>query len=177
MLTKWEELQLIARCAAGDDRRAFGRLVEEYNDGLRRFLLNLTLGDAALADDLAQDTFLKAYLAIRSFQGLARFKTWLYRIACNEYYAYVRRRRETGWTEGNSDNPPDPGYDSGQISDARIDTERCMRQLSDTERTVVLLFYLEDQPIKAISRITGLPEGTIKSHLSRSKAKMAKAFR
>ena len=56
MLTKWEELQLIARCVAGDDRDAFGRLVEEYNDGLRRFLLNLTLGDAALTDDLAQDS-------------------------------------------------------------------------------------------------------------------------
>ncbi len=56
--------------------------------------MNLTLGDASLTDDLAQDTFLKAYMSIRSFQGLSRFKTWLFRIAINEYYAYVRKRRE-----------------------------------------------------------------------------------
>lgn len=175
MLTKWEELQLIARCAAGDDRRAFGRLVEEYNDGLRRFLLNLTLGDSSLTDDLAQDTFLKAYLAIRSFQGLAKFRTWLYRIACNEYYAYVRRRHEIA-TDDPSGYSPDEGFDSEQISDAKLDIERCMATLSDTERSVVLLFYLEDQPIKTICKITGLPEGTVKSHLTRAKTKMAKVF-
>ena len=55
MLSKWDELRLIARCVAGDDRHAFERLVDEYNDGLRRFLLNLTLGDACLTDDLAQE--------------------------------------------------------------------------------------------------------------------------
>ena len=69
-MTKWDELKLIAQCVAGDDRRAFERLVVEYNDDLRRFILNLTLGDAALTDDLAQDTFLKAYLSIKSFKGL-----------------------------------------------------------------------------------------------------------
>lgn len=85
MLNKWEELRLIARCVAGDDRQAFGQLVEEYNDGLRRFLLNLTLGDASLTDDLAQETFIKVYLSLRSYQGIARFRTWLYRIAYNEF--------------------------------------------------------------------------------------------
>ena len=47
MLTKFDELKLIARCVATDDRNAFGLLVEEYQPGLRRFLLNLTMGDAA----------------------------------------------------------------------------------------------------------------------------------
>lgn len=176
MLTKWEELQLIARCVAGDDRRAFGRLVEEYNDGLRRFLLNLTLGDAALTDDLAQDTFLKAYMAIRSFQGLARFRTWLYRIAYNEYYAHTRRRQEMLPQDDGRPYASDYGIDTQGADDARMDVENCLRLLSDAERSVVLLFYLDDRPIKEISKITGMPEGTIKSHLSRAKGKMAKAF-
>ena len=94
MLSKWEELALIAKCATTDSRSAFERLVVEYSPELRRYLMNLTLGDASLTDDLAQDTFLKAYMSIRSFQGLSRFKTWLFRIAINEYYAYVRKRRE-----------------------------------------------------------------------------------
>ena len=75
MLNKAQELLLIARCIAADDRDAFGQLVIAYEAGLRRFILNLTMGDAALSDDIAQETFLKAYLAIRSFKGIASFKT------------------------------------------------------------------------------------------------------
>lgn len=53
MLGKLEEISLIARCVAADDRHAFGRLVEEYQDALRRFIYNLCGGDAALTDDIA----------------------------------------------------------------------------------------------------------------------------
>ncbi len=172
MLNKFDELRLIARCVATDDRDAFGQLVEEYQTGLRRFLLNLTLGDASLTDDLSQETFLKAYLSIRSFQGLARFKTWLYRIAYNEYYSYMRKQRE----EHNDDNVAyaDESTSPHYSSDAMMDIETCLRYLSETERTLILLFYLEDLPIKKIVKITSIPEGTIKSHLSRARKKLAK---
>lgn len=175
MLTKWEELRLIARCVAGDDRRAFEQLVKEYNDGLRRFLLNLTLGDAALTDDLAQETFIKVYISLRSYQGIARFRTWLYRIAYNEFYMYVRRRRESGEDERGYSNVADTvsPYDA---DDASMDVERCLKVLSEAERTAVLLFYLDDRPIKEIADIMQMPQGTVKSHLSRAKAKMAKLF-
>ena len=171
MLSKFDELRLIAQCVATDDRKAFGRLVEECQSDLRRFLLNLTLGDAPLTDDLAQETFLKAYLSIRSFKGLARFRTWLYRIAYNEYYSHMRRQKEV--RQDLIDNPPDDvDVMSHDSIDARIDVESCMKRLSEIERTVVLLFYLEDLPIKKITEITSMPEGTIKSHLSRARVKM-----
>lgn len=175
MLNKWEELRLIARCVAGDDRQAFGQLVEEYNDGLRRFLLNLTLGDASLTDDLAQETFIKVYLSLRSYQGIARFRTWLYRIAYNEFYMYMRRRRETGEDERGYGNVADTvsPYDA---RDASIDVQQYLKILSEPERTAVLLFYLDDRPIKEISAIMQMPQGTVKSHLSRAKAKMATMF-
>lgn len=175
MQNKWEELRLIARCVAGDDRQAFGQLVEEYNDGLRRFLLNLTLGDASLTDDLAQETFIKVYLSLRSYQGIARFRTWLYRIAYNEFYMYMRRRRETGEDERGYGNVADTvsPYDA---RDASIDVQQCLKILSEPERTAVLLFYLDDRPIKEISAIMQMPQGTVKSHLSRAKAKMATMF-
>lgn len=175
MLSKIEELRLIAKCVAGDNRNAFGRLVEEYQEGLRRFLLNLTLGDVALSEDLSQETFLKAYMSLRSFRGMARFKTWLYRIACNEYYSYRRQSREVSPTD---DDIPMPDVDSMPMlaTDAHIDVETCLKALTENERTVVLLFYLEDQPIKRIVEITGMPDGTIKSHLSRAKQKMARVM-
>lgn len=171
MLTKFDELRLIARCVAADDRNAFGQLVEEYQAGVRRFLLNLTSGDAALTDDLSQETFLKAYLSIRSFQGLARFKTWLYRIAYNEYYSYMRRQcKELNEGQDAYRNETTSPHSS---TDAMMDIETCLKFLSETERTLILLFYLEDQPIKKIALITSMPEGTVKSHLSRARKKMA----
>ena len=175
MLSKWEELALIAKCATTDSRNAFERLVVEYSPELRRYLMNLTLGDASLTDDLAQDTFLKAYMSIRSFQGLSRFKTWLFRIAINEYYAYVRKRREQRM-DGMAETPVIECVTPLRNVEAGIDAQKCLAVLSETERSVVLLFYMNDLPIKEIVKITGMPEGTVKSHLSRAKVKMAKVF-
>lgn len=173
MLTKWDELRLVARCVAGDDRHAFEQLVVEYQQPLRRFLLNLTMGNVSLTDDLAQDTFLKAYIGLRSWQGISRFKTWLFRIAINEYYAWLRRNREL-LTDDPLQADADERVDTAGEAEARLDVERCLRVLSPNERAAVLLFYLEDKPLKEISRIMDMPEGTIKSHLSRAKAKMAR---
>ncbi|WP_300302180.1 RNA polymerase sigma factor [uncultured Muribaculum sp.] len=173
MLTKWEELRLVARCVSGDDRRAFEKLVVEYQQPLRRFLLNLTMGNASLTDDLAQDTFLKAYLGLRSWQGIARFKTWLFRIAINEYYAWLRRNREL-LSDDSIQPSADERVDTAGEAEASLDVERCLKVLSPNERAAVLLFYLEDKPLKEISRIMDMPEGTIKSHLSRAKVKMAR---
>ncbi|WP_300935260.1 RNA polymerase sigma factor [uncultured Muribaculum sp.] len=175
MLSKWEELALIAKCATTDSRSAFERLVVEYSPELRRYLMNLTLGDASLTDDLAQDTFLKAYMSIRSFQGLSRFKTWLFRIAINEYYAYARKRREQRM-DGMAETPVIECVTPLRNVEAGIDAQKCLAVLSETERSVVLLFYMNDLPIKEIVKITGMPEGTVKSHLSRAKVKMAKVF-
>ncbi|MBR5899046.1 MAG: RNA polymerase sigma factor [Muribaculaceae bacterium] len=174
MLSRFDELKLIARCVATDDRNAFGRLVEEYQHGLRRFLLNLTLGNSDLADDLAQETFIKAYLSIRSFKGLSKFKTWLYRIAYNEFYTHMRQCRE----EAEESIIASHQISTAQIeaTDARIDIEQCLTALNESERTVVLLFYIEDLPIAKIAQITSLPQGTIKSLLSRARIKMAKLF-
>ena len=167
MLSRFEELKLIARCIAGDDRNAFGQLVIAYEQGLRRFLFNLC-GDEALTNDLAQDTFLKAYLAIRSFQGISRFKTWLYRIGYNEFLSHRRCSHIT-----TDDIPPDIDSTSPTTAtDARLTIEQCLSQLSEAERTVVMLFYLEDMPIKRIVEITGMPDGSVKSYLHRAKSRM-----
>ena len=177
MLSKFDELKLIARCALGDDRRAFGTLVETYQTDIRRFFLNLTFGDAALSDDLAQETFIKAYTSIRSFKGLSKFSTWLYRIAYNEYYSYTRKRQDERLDENEKtlhENEHLGSYEDR--SNSRIDINTALKSLNDIERTVVTLFYLQDIPIKKIIEITDLPEGTIKSHLSRARNKMAQVL-
>lgn len=178
MLSKLDELKLIARCTLGDDRRAFGTLVEAYQCEIRRFFLNLTFGDASLSDDLAQETFIKAYTGIRSFKGMSKFSTWLYRIAYNEFYSYSRKRQEEHLSEDfreNSSDEPLGSYE--ESSNSRLDINTALQSLSDIERSIVTLFYIQDIPIKKIKEITDLPEGTIKSHLSRARVKMAQVLK
>lgn len=174
MLSRLDELKLIAKCALGDDRRAFGMLVEAYQTEIRRFFLNLTFGDASLSDDLAQETFIKAYTSIRSFKGLSKFSTWLYRIAYNELYSYTRKRQEERLDDNTSAlNSEDQMGSYEESCNSRLDINTAMQALNETERSIVTLYYLQDIPIKKIIEITNLPEGTIKSHLSRARTKMA----
>ena len=173
MLSKVEELKLISRCVLADDRRAFGMLVEAYQPQLRRFFMNLTLGDEYLSDDLAQETFVKAYIEIRSFRGMSRFGTWLFRIGYNEFYSYKRSEHTTTIIENVPERSSTP-IDSSEIS---MDVKTAMAQLSDIERTVVTLFYIDDMPVKQIATITGLNQSTLRSHLHRAKEKMARTLK
>lgn len=173
-MNRLEEIKLLAQCMATDNREAFSRLVAAYADSLRGFLLNLTGGDSMLADDLAQETFIKAWQGVRSFRGMAGFRTWLFRIAINEYLSH--RRRPGALTASLDEAKGDMAADISSPhdnSDARHDARLALDSLPPTERTVAVLFYLEDLPIKKICQLTEMPEGTVKSHLSRARNHMA----
>src|SRR4249920_1543523 len=92
--TPLTDAQLIARVVVQDDRHAFSELVRRYQSAVRSTLRRLTAGNHALADDLAQETFLLAYRNLKSFRQEARFSTWLYRIATNAFLADARKRKE-----------------------------------------------------------------------------------
>lgn len=174
MLSRLDEIRLLSQCALADNRDAFGRLVEAYQPRVRRFLLNLTSGDEMLTDDLAQETFVKAYLGVRGFKGLSSFGTWLYRIAYNEFYSHQRRRGE----EHVEDIAALASLDASAAAttEASMTVQQAMASLGDTERAAVTLFYIEDQPLKAVARVMRLPVGTVKSLLHRSKEKMRRAI-
>ncbi len=177
MLSRLEEISLIAKCVAADDRHAFGRLVEEYQTPLRRFIFNLCGGDAALTDDIAQETFLKAYTSVRSFKGISRFKTWLYTIAYREFIDYKRRSTTI---DSDLDKAATLCDESASVESAVLasyDVSVALTALNDTEKSLVLLYYMEDLPIKKICDITGLPQGTVKVYLSRARNKMAEILK
>ena len=91
-MSQLNDISLVAQVVVFKNTRAFDQLVKEYQSPIRRFFLNLTCGDSELSDDLAQDTFIKAYTNIASFRNLSSFSTWLYRIAYNVFYDYIRSR-------------------------------------------------------------------------------------
>ncbi len=88
------DAQLIARALVTDDRHAFAELVRRHQSTVRACLRKLTAGNHALADDLAQETFVLAWRNLKSFRQEARFSTWLYRIATNCWLADARKRKE-----------------------------------------------------------------------------------
>ena len=165
---------LVSRAALLGDRKAFGQLVEAYQSPIRRFFFNLTGGDEELSKDLAQDAFVKAWLNIGSFRAASKFSTWLYRIAYNIFYDYMRARKPAADIDvemlGDRLTADTPDRDFG------IDFERALLVLKDDERTAMLLFYMEDQTIDKISKIMECPTGTIKSYLHRGKEKLAQYF-
>ena len=79
------DISLVAQVVVFQNTKAFDRLVKKYQSSVRRFFLHQTCGDSELSDDLAQDTFIKAYTNIASFKNLSNFSTWLYRIAYNGF--------------------------------------------------------------------------------------------
>lgn len=163
------DISLVARVVAFGDKRAFGKLVNKYQSQVRRFFLGLTLGDSALSDDLAQETFIKAYTNIRSFHGLSVFSTWLFRIGYHVFLDYARSRRATGMIAAERIERAGQNTDVG----LKLDIYNCLKMLKDEERLCVVLQLIEGQTIERVAEITGMPTGTVKSHLSRGKTKLA----
>lgn len=162
---------LVTRVAVLGDKRAFDVLVLRYQSPLRRFFLNLTLGDAVLSDDLSQDTFIKAYTHIASFRGSARFSTWLLRIGYNVYYDHLRKEKEKEHVPLDHILWKSDGK-NGANTDKNMDIYTALRELKEEERTAVLLYYMEDMKQEQIARVMDCPPGTVKTYLHRAKEKM-----
>ena len=167
------ELTLLTQVTVFHNKRAFGRLVEKYQSPIRRFFLNQTGGNEPLSDDLAQETFLKAWLNIGQFRGAANFSTWLYRIAYNVFYDYTRSHKITE----EIDQAVALRQASSGDTALQLDLQQALSILSPAERSCITLQLMEGQPIDKISEITEMAEGTVKSHLSRAKQKLAMFLR
>ncbi len=178
------DAQLIARVVVHDDRHAFSELVRRHQSAIRATLRRLTAGNHALADDLAQETFLLAYRNLKSFRQEARFSTWLYRIATNAFLADARKRKEEllGDTDvevaADEDEPASP---NGRRVERRSRPARrtCgwtwnarWRSLSDGERAAIVQCYHNDLSHEEAAYVLNCPVGTVKTHLLRGKQKL-----
>lgn len=180
------DAQLIARCVVADDRHAFAELVRRHQSSVRACLRKLTAGNHALADDLAQDTFVLAWRNLKAFRQEARFSTWLYRIATNCWLAHARKRREEllGDRDGLvAEEDAEPTGDSSEVTgdharsaSLRLDLERAMRVLSEPERAAIVQCYDNDLSHEEAAYVLGMPVGTVKTHIFRARQKLKAAM-
>ena len=168
-MAELSDISLVTQVAVFHNKRAFDQLVRKYQSPVRRFFLNQTLGDEQLSDDLAQETFIKAYVNITKFRGMASFSTWLFRIAYNVHYDYVRSLRQT------DDIDTSRAVKNSSVSsdeNLKMDLYKALSLLKPDERTCITLQLVDGHQIDKIAEITGIPENTVKSHLRRGKEKM-----
>lgn len=148
-------------------REQFITLVEGEQKGLRRFLLALCCGNAQAADDIAQESLIKAYLAIDQYRDDGRFGEWLYRIAHNTFLDMRRTERYDAnlceaTTIADNTTQADAQY---QYQDLHV----ALSTLPPKERTAVLLFYLNGYNIKEIADIVNCSADAVKKQLQRGR--------
>lgn len=161
---------LIARVLLEGDRHAFGELVRRHQSAVRAHLRRLTNGNAALADDLSQETFIQAWRNLKSFRGEAKFSTWLYRIAYNTFVSDTRHIRESALSEEHTaEDEPAEEHDQ---PDLRMDLERAMRSLTDAEKAAIVQCYHNDLTHEEAAYVLGIPLGTVKTNILKAKEKL-----
>jgi len=165
------DLELIARVVVEDDRAAFGKLVHLHQSAVRAFLRQLTRGDHAWADDLAQETFVIAYKTLARFRGESAFSSWLLGIAHNQFRNARRRQREIPTEtlpEENVQHEPSHADNTA----LRHDLNDALSQLSTEEQTALHVCYQQGLSHSEAALVLGWPIGTVKTHLARSKDKL-----
>ena len=163
-----KEFNTVQRASEGDPE-ALRELVERYGDRIFSLLTGIT-GNRLDAEELTSDVFLKAFTHLDRFRGECRFSTWLYRIAYNVWYDYTRSHKETQ----DIDTPAVSSKNAqGVNTGLKMDLLNALRILSENERTCITLQLMDGLSIDKIAEVTGMAQGTIKSHLSRGKQKLA----
>ena len=158
---------LIVSLAARGDRDAFTDLVRRRQPWLRN-LMRRCSGDSTLADDLAQRVFLKAWRNIRRLKQPDRFVAWLKKTAINEWIDQQRKHGQFHEDEFDDRLLPAPDVATAEA----IDLDTALATLPDAVRLCIVLSYHERLSHKEIAELTGLPAGTIKSHIRRGSRKL-----
>ena len=165
-----DDTTLIARVLTSNDQRAYRELVNRYQSQLRYSLRQLTGWDESLADDLAQETFIKAFKNLHKFRGDARFYTWLYRIAYRQFASHYRSRKITeplpdAEEEHNSHQPIG-------TTELHRDIAGALAQLPPDQAMALHLHLHREHTHREIADIMDSPLGTVKSHIQRGRKRL-----
>ncbi len=179
--------EAVDRVLAGD-RDAFAVLVERHGARIHAAILRM-VGDPETANDLAQETFLKAFSALGSFRRGSAFSTWLYAIALNQARSEFRRRKSTkgqamlsldARTDDAAEEPgsrirdpegrePGPADEAERREDAGL-LRKALLRIDEEFREAVVLRDLEGLSYEEISEVTGVPTGTVRSRIHRGRS-------
>ncbi len=166
------DLALVVRTKAGNTE-AFSELVRRHD----RVVYNLSyrfMRDAALAEDMTQEAFLKAYRLLNGFRGDCSFSTWLYRVTCSVCLTELNRRKRRNEVELTPQHSSDASTDPEGATDMPELIRRCVTKLPDHYATIVTLYYLQEVPYEQIAEVMNIPMGTLKTWMHRARLQVRK---
>ena len=161
-LSREESDSLVVLARRGNDQ-AFAELVSRHQSKLRNLLRHLS-NDPALADDLAQQTFLEAWRSIKNLRSSGAFGAWLKKVAINTWLKHSRSKDPLNAVEEIQDAS---AIVERSPIDEEIDLDRALAALSKPERLCIVLSYHQGMSHGSIAEFTGMPLGTVKSHINR----------
>jgi RNA polymerase sigma-70 factor (ECF subfamily) len=168
---------LIAMAVVMKDTAAFGELVQRYQGQVRGCLRQLTR-DPAEADDLAQDTFIRAWDKLATYSGKGKFAAWLLKLAYNVFLGARRKaasRKRLGEALASEAQAGDAAVVMPQ-GEVAADLPVFMAALSEEERAVMVMGFVYGFSHAEISDATGMPVGTVKSHIHRARNRLRAEF-
>ncbi len=178
-------IRALVESARGGDQQAFRELVVLHQDRAYGLALRITRSPAD-AEEVAQDAFVRAWLALPRFRGESSFATWLHRIvarrAMDRWNALSSRRgREVGVDEAAllpaADSPAAPaGHGSIEEAARARHLERLVLELPAAQRAAVTLYYYEGRSVEQAAAILDMPVNTVKTHLARARAALRQAL-
>jgi RNA polymerase sigma-70 factor, ECF subfamily len=180
----------LVRMFLAGDRHAFSQIVRRYQDRVFAFCFRW-IGEAAVAEEIAQDVFVAVYRSLATFRGECRLSTWIFRIAVNHCKNARIYRRRRAWdqheplegTPRDDERPrelPSTGQDtdaSAHSRDAQQIIALGLAAITDEHRQIILLRDIEDLDYDEIAEILSVPRGTVKSRLHRARAELAAVLR
>lgn len=171
------DIYYITKIQTGETEH-FAHLLERYSQPVFS-LINRIVESREDAEELTQDVFMKVFRSLDSFQRNSSFSTWLYRIAYNTAISALRKKKPEWITleesiVGDSDEGEDE-YGIGNVNEEQIHClEEALQQLPFEERTLILLFYMQEKSIEEIAVIADLSVSNVKTKLHRIRKKLYK---
>jgi RNA polymerase sigma-70 factor (ECF subfamily) len=177
-----DEATLIDLAVTSNDQRAFAELVNRHQSKLRYSLRQLCKFDEALADDLAQESFIKAFKQLHKFKQQSKFSSWLYRIGYNTFLEFVRKKKlDTVELDENFDRSNEQSFYSSEINEAEQEEQQSGLQkklaeilatLEPERRSVLHLLLHRQFTQQEIANTMSIPLGTVKTHINRGRLEL-----
>ncbi len=166
------DIELVKRSQRGDTE-AFSELVRKYQTVVYNLAYRF-MRDRNLAEDMAQEAFVKAYKHLSGFRGDCAFATWLYRVTCTVCITELNRRKKRSEVEFEP-NIYETGYEE-KHSDKEIAEKirECVTHLPPKYATVITLYYLNGMSYEEIAEIMDIPVGTLKTWMFRARKQLKK---
>ncbi len=154
------------------DKEAFSKLIQEIKIKLYKTGMAILKNDDDVCDAL-QETLINAYTKITTLKNPKYFNTWIIRIMINNCYEIIRKNNRVSKITEKIEQSIDNYY---EIYCAQSDLENILKQLDEDLRLVTVLYYYDDLKVKEISKLLNIPEGTVKSRLSRARKILANIY-